>query len=385
MTGSGEFSVGVEEEYQLVHPETGELRSRARDVLATDWAAELYAEIQETMLEVGTRVCGSVAELDGEIRRLRLHVGSVAAAQDLAFVAAGLHPFSSWRGQEPTAGDRYERVRERFGRVMRTEHVFGMHVHVAVPESVDRVALLGTLRRFLPHLLALSTSSPIFEGEDTGFASYRAVLVRRLPHSGIPPRLRSRAEYLRYVGLLTGADALQDEGTLYWSLRPHPKYPTLEFRVTDVCPRVEDAVAICALVRALVMAAVEGGLPEEDGGLSEAAERGLLDSNEWHAARLGMDAVLVAPERKEGREPVRDSVLRLVERLAPLSESAGDGAALARVAELVERGTAARRMREALSRCGGLPALVRWLAAESQLGVGLDRRREQREGCRGSP
>jgi carboxylate-amine ligase len=368
-----DFSIGVEEEYQLVDLRTGALRSRARQVLESDWGAELEPEIHETMLEVGTRVCGSADQLDAELRRLRLHVGTVVAAQDLGFVAAGLHPFSRWRGQTMTRSQRYERIARRFGRVLRTEHVFGMHVHVAIPEGVDRLRLLNRLRQFLPHLLALSASSPFYRGEDTGYASYRTILTGRLPLSGMPPRLVSDAEYRRVIEMLLHAEALEDTASLYWNLRPHPRYPTLEFRVTDVCPRVADAVAIATLIRALVVASVEGLVDEFDAGLSPTAEDALLAANQWQAARYGLSASLVAPDLPDGRETARAAVARLVERIAPVADTLGDSAALAGVATILDRGNAAERMRREFPERGPLTEVVSWLATESQAGVGMDR------------
>jgi carboxylate-amine ligase len=374
---AGDFTVGVEEEYQLVCAATGELRSRARDVLAMDWSADLQLEIQETMLEIGTRICGSAAELDRELRRLRLQVASVAAAEELLSVAAGIHPFSDWEEQSPTQGEHYRQILARFGRVIRTEHVFGMHVHVQVPKEYDRIHLMNAVRSYIPHLLALSASSPIYEGEDTGYASYRTILTRRLPFTGPPPHLSSEASYRDFVGLLLRSGAIEDEHTLYWSIRPHPEYPTLEFRVTDVCPRVDDAAAIAALTRALVVAAAEGRLPAPSGAYSASAADALLQANEWQAARYGLDAVLVDPTRGCG-EPLRDAVLRLLDHLRPVAEALGDSVVFSGVEALLGRGNGAGRIREVRKRCGELPALVRWLAGESLLGTGLDRRREQR-------
>lgn len=370
------FSVGVEEEYQLVEPATGALRSLARDVLEADWAGEVQPEVQATQLEVRTRVCDSGDPLDAELRRLRFHVGSTAAASDLTFVAAGLHPFSRWQRHEHSRGERYLRLMERYGRVLRSEHVFGMHVHVAVPGHLDRVRLMRPLRRFLPHLLALSASSPFFEGEDTSYASYRAIIVRRLPFSGLPPRFTDTDDYRRNLELLLDAGLLEDEGAVYWSLRPHGCYPTLEFRAIDVCPRVEDAVAIAVLCRVLVAAAAGGRL--DDSWPADAAGDALLAANEWQAARYGLAAVVVDPRRRAAA-PIREEIETLLDRIEPTARDLGEADRLRDGIEaIVARGTAAERMRTVAARGDGLAAVVRWLAAESQLGTGLDRRRTQR-------
>lgn len=373
-----DFTVGVEEEYQLVSPRTGELRSRAHDVLETDWSGEIHPESQQTMLEIGTRICASAAELEGEIRRLRLQAASAAAAEELHSLAAGIHPFSRWEAHRATAGERYVKLRERYGRVIRTEHIFGMHVHVAVPGGVDRAVVMNRVRGYIPHLLALSASSPIYEGSDTGYASYRTILGQRLPNTGPPPRFPSEEAFRGFADLLVRTGAIDDGSMLYWSIRPHPRYPTLEFRVADACPRADDAVVIAALARALTAAAAEGSLPEVGGACSESAADALLAQNEWQAARYGLDAVRADPALDAGCEPLRDAVLRLRDRVAPAAESLGDGDALAGLEALLARGNGAARIREVHRARGTLPAVVEWLVEESNLGTGLDRRRSQR-------
>lgn len=373
----GDFTVGVEEEYQLVSAQTGDLRSRARHVLEADWSEEIQPEVYETTLEMGTRVCGSAAELDQEIRRMRLQAAAAAATQDLRLVAAGLHPFSRWHGHIPSAGERYARILERFGRVVRTEHVFGMHTHVAVGPEQDRLALMSRVRWFTPHLLALSSSSPVYESELTGFASYRNILWRRMPLSGPVPAVETEADYQKLVEVLIRSGAALDNATIYWSIRPHPRYPTIEFRIADVCPRAEDAVAISVFARVLVAAAAEGRLAPPASGLGGGADAALLASNEWIAARYGLDAVLTDPATGDG-VPLRDSLRRLIDELHPLSQALGDGDALAGVEQILERGNGADRIREVIASWEDLGPLVDWLAGESLLGTGMDRRSEQR-------
>ncbi len=374
-----DFTFGVEEEYQVVDPATGALRSRAREVLALDWTDELRKELQETTLEIGTRICGSAAEVEEELARLRFQVAVAAASEELAIAAAGTHPFSRWEGHIRTEGERYDRIEEQFGLIARDEHNFGMHVHVAVPEGVDRVRVLGEVRAFAPHLTALAASSPYYEGEDTAFQSYRMVLWRRWPNAGIPPRFGSPEEYRRYVDLQLATGAIADEKNLYWSVRPHPTYPTLEFRSMDVCPSLVDAVAIATLTRAIVVAVVEGRLsasahPE----LSDSAERSILDGNEWRAARWGLEARFIDPALPGGAGMAHDCIRALVERVAPISEALGDGPALAGIDDILRRGTGAERMRRVRQDAGGLSAVMDWLRAETVAGTGLDRRAHDR-------
>jgi carboxylate-amine ligase len=377
---TGDFTVGVEEEYQLVDAETGALRSGAAEVLANAWSSEIRPELQETTLEIGTLVCGSTAELDHEIRRLRFQAATAAAATvDCEIAAAGVHPFSRWEEHRTTGTGRYAMILERYRRIARDEHNFGMHVHVGIPPGMDRIALLNPTRAYLPHLIALAASSPFYEAEDSGYASYRMVLWRRWPNAGVPPRLDSEADYRRYIDILRRNDVISDERGLYWGVRPHALYPTIEFRVTDACPRVEDAVAIAALIRALVVAAATGHLPEPHrAGLSDAAEQALLTNNEWLAIRFGLDAWILDQSAEVGRIPIRTAIRRLLDQIYRTAEELGDSTALAQIEVTLERGNGADRLRRVAREYGGLQPLVRWLVGETMLGTGLDRRRAQR-------
>ena len=378
--GREKFTVGVEEEYQLVSARDGALVSRARHVLEADWAGELHAEAHESMVEVGTHVCGSAAEIRREIGRLRLQVASTAATEELRVLAAGVHPFSPWRDQLMSRGKRYDQIREHYARVVRTEQVFGMHIHVAVPEGIDRIPLLVAARWFTPHLLALSASSPVYEGQDTGFASYRNILWRRLPLTGPFPGVKSEAEYREFTQLLVKSGAAMDEGTIYWSIRPHPEYPTVEYRIADVCPRLDDAVAIAALTRGLTAAIAEGALRHPTTGLVDTADVSVIGANEWTVARYGLEAIIIEPGLTSGTETIRDSIRRLVDGVAPFAEALGDGEALAGIETILRRGNASDRIRERVAKSPDLHGVAHWLVGETMLGTGMDRREEQRDG-----
>jgi carboxylate-amine ligase len=363
--------MGVEEEYQLIDPATGSLVSCATAVRAGDWTGDLAPELQETTIEIGTPVCTSADAVREDLMRLRFRAGAVSAASGVALLAAGLHPFSRWEGHHRPLVPRYQDIEQRYGRIARDEHIFGMHVHVAVPPELDRLALMNVARHLLPHLLALSASSPFFEGEDTGFDSYRTVLWRRWPNSGVPPRFGAAAEYERYVELLHASGTIADRKNLYWSLRVHPAYPTLEFRVTDVCPRLDDAVAIAALARAIVVGAAEGILVDPG---AHPLEQELLRVNEWRVARDGLEAELVDTLGGHDHFPVRDAIRRLLDRLAPVAERLGDSGWFADVERILASGNAAQRLRARYARTGDMRQVVEWLAAESLSGTGLDRK-----------
>lgn len=375
-TAGADFTVGIEEEYQLVDAESGALRSRARGVLAWDWTGEMKPEMHQNTLEVGTRVCRDSAEARAELARLRMQAAVAADARGCRVVAAGMHPFSHWRDQQYTDEPVYQRIRREYRRLADTQVIFGLHVHVGVPEGADAVRLMNVARLYLPHLLALTASSPFYLGDDTGYVSYRSLLWSRWPRSGAPPRFEDAAEYAALVRTLLETKRIDSPGRIYWTIRPHHVYPTLEFRVSDVTPRLGDAVLCAALARLVVAGAARGLLREPP--LPPATLAVLLEENLWRAARDGLRAELV--DAASPGAPVvelRQALADLAERLAPLAAELGEAGSLDALGALAERGIAADRIRaEAETR--ELADVVHWLADETVLGLGLDRRQAQR-------
>lgn len=373
------FTIGVEEEYQLVSPEEGDLRSRGAVVRRADLSGEVDAEVKDAMLEIGTPVCRTAEELTARLRDRRFQASAAAASEDLEIVASGMHPFSSWRAHFLTDGSRPRMLAEVFRQLLFRQNIWGMHVHVAVPEEYDRAVLMNTVRTFGPQLLALSCSSPFESGVDTGYASYRTVVWRGFPFVGVPPRFESWDEYRKFIDLLLRAGTIPDDRTLYWSVRPSARYPTLELRMCDVCPSIHDAVAIAALGRAIVVAAAEESLEPIGGSLSASLQDEMLRENEWLAARDGLEATLITPEAPGGGTHIRDAIGALLEQVRPVAERLGDGAALERIDEILTNGNAAERMRRQLAESRTLTSLVDWLIEETRAGTGIDRRLRRRE------
>jgi glutamate---cysteine ligase / carboxylate-amine ligase len=381
--GDGElreqFTIGVEEEYQLVAPGTGELRSSGGMVLLADRTGEVAPEVKDTMLEVGTPVCHDTIELAARLRERRFQASAAAASEDLEILSAGTHPFSDWHEQALRDASRPRMLTRLYRYLLRQQSIWGMHVHVAIPPQLDRAVLMNTVRTFGPHLLALSCSSPYQLGMDTGFASFRTVAWRGFPFVGVPPHFESDAEYDAYIDLLLRSGAIPDNRTLYWSVRPSSRYPTLELRVCDACPRIGEAVAIAALARAIVVGTALGELQPLASSLPASLQGEVLRENEWIAARDGLDAVLIAPEREDRRMPVREGIEELLNTLMPVAERLGDADHLRGVRNILRDGNAAEHMRMHVARSGNMTSLVDWLVQETRSGTGIDRRSERRE------
>ena len=243
------FTIGVEEEFQIIDPATWELRSHVSELIAAGTPSlgdQIKQEMHQSIVEVGTRVCADVAELRREMVRVRSELAEAAERVGLAVAAAGTHPFAQWVDQLITPGERYEAIVHELQQLARSLLIFGMHVHVAMPDKHTTIDIMNAARYFLPHLLALSTSSPFWAGHDTGLKSYRTAVFRRFPRTGVPDHFGSWGEYDNYVNLLVDLHCIDNGKKIWWDLRPHPTFGTLEFRVCDVPTRVEETIAIAA-------------------------------------------------------------------------------------------------------------------------------------------
>lgn len=378
MASPRDFTLGVEEEYQLVDAGTGELRSRARYVIAGDWSGEIKPEMQEHTVEVETQVCAGSNCVRDDLARLRFQAAIAAEAQGLRIVAAGTHPFSPADGYGFTDTPVYRKIRSEYRQLAEAQSIYGMHVHVGVPPGHDRVRVMRAARSYVPLLLALTASSPFYLGADTGYASYRSLIWRRWPRSGSPPPLADEGELADLIRWLMATKMIDAPGRLYWDLRPHHAYPTLEFRVADVTPRLEDAVAVAALARAIVAGVVDGLLvdPAAPAGMMST----FLGENGWRASRDGLEAELIDVEASVPRTiGAAEAIDRLAERLLPVAAELGDEEALATLPAILHRGGAAQRIRQRAAELDGdLVQTTLWMADETTLGAGMDRRAEQR-------
>jgi carboxylate-amine ligase len=346
------FTIGVEEEYHLVDARTMALRSREEVVdRAKATMDDASAEISTSQLEVATPVCTTLDELDGELRRLRREAGAAAEREGCRILAMATHPFSTWEDQRLTPGRRYVALFERWGLLALQQLITGCHVHVAIDDPELRIAVLDRVRPWLPVLVALTASSPFWEGTDTGYASYRTMWFDRWPTAGMPGRLDTWAGFEAVVDSMVATGAIDDATHLYWDVRPSCRYPTLEFRCADVCPSVEDAVLHAALARSLCRTLIDEA---NRGSAAPDVRPEVLRVARWRAARHGLAEQLVHPATWDLR-PAADVVDALVDLVRPDLEAHGEWDRVsARLDEVRATGGAAARYRELMERTGDL-------------------------------
>jgi carboxylate-amine ligase len=337
------FTLGVEEEYMLLDSQTFDLVQHVDTVLAavegSDLEDVLHPELMQSVLEIATPVCRTIAHVDAELRRLRSAVTAVAHEVGLRVGSAGTHPYSLFERQRITARDRYRALVDQLQYVARRELIFGMHVHVAVDHPEKAIAVVNGLLVHLAQLLALSASSPFWRGEPTGLASTRQLVFAAFPRSGPPPRFRDYADYAEVVGQLERTGCIADYTHIWWDIRPHPRLGTIEIRVCDAVTRVEDAVAIAAYCQALVKHYCDR---YENGEQIPSFHRILTSENKWLAARYGLEApVMDLATGRRNRVPVAQLVRRTLRDIDPHARELGCERELEGVREILSRGPGA--------------------------------------------
>jgi glutamate---cysteine ligase / carboxylate-amine ligase len=339
------YTLGVEEEYMLLDPESFDLVQRIDTVLAAivghEDEARMKPELMQSTLEVATPVCRTAGDADRELRRLRTGVRDIAAENSLRVGSAGTHPFSLFERQRITARDRYRALVDQMQYVARRELIFGLHVHVAVDDPDKAINVVNGLLADLPLLLALSASSPFWRGEPTGLASTRQPIFAAFPRSGPPPRFRDYEEYAEVIGYLEHTGCIADYTHIWWDIRPHPKLGTVEIRICDSVTRVEDAIAIAALCQALVKLYSE---QYEEAGEVPSYHRILTTENKWLAVRYGLEApIMDLATGRRNRIAVAQIVRRRLRELEPHARELGSERELEGVNEILRRGNGSDR------------------------------------------
>jgi carboxylate-amine ligase len=348
----------------LLDPETFDLVQHIDTVLSRiheeEFVERVSPELMQSVLEISTPVCHNAADVDGELRRLRSYVTELAGREGLRVGSAGTHPFSLFERQRITARDRYRALVDQLQYVARRELIFGMHVHVAVDGPEKAIVVLNGMLSHLADLLALSANSPFWRGELTGLASTRQMVFAAFPRSGVPPRFADYTEYAEVVGQLEKTGCIADYTHIWWDIRPHPKWGTIEVRVMDAVSRVEDAVALAAYIQSLVKYYSE----RFDAGQEVPSyHRMLVTENRWLAARYGLEApVMDLATGRRNRVPVAQLVRRALREIRPHARELGSERELDGIEEILARGNGADRQRRVFNANRDVAEVVREIA-----------------------
>jgi carboxylate-amine ligase len=337
------YTLGVEEEYLLVDRETRSLVIDPPDTLMAEaedrCGSQVTSEFLRSQIEVGTKVCNNIQEAHEDLARLRKSIIEVANNHGLAPIAASTHPFSSWKDQKHTDKDRYDKLTHEMQGAARRLVVCGMHVHVGIDDDELRIDLMNQMSYFLPHLLALSCSSPFWLGQDTGLKSYRLTIFDALPRTGVPERFASWAEYGRHVSILTDAGLIDDSTRIWWDLRPSGRFPTLETRIMDVCTRLDDTIALTALVQCIMRMLYRLRTRNQRWRLYTPM---LIRENRWRAMRYSFDEGLIDLAR--GRVvPFEDLMDELCSLISEDAKALRCEEEVKGIHDILSRGTSAHR------------------------------------------
>ena len=341
------FTIGVEEEYLLVDKETrGLVIDPPKSLLAECEeiiGGQVTTELLRSQIEVGTKVCKNIQEVREDLGKLRRTVIDVAGRHGLAPIAASTHPFSRWSEQKYTRKERYDSLTAEMRGAARRLLICGMHVHIGIDDDALRIDLMNQMAYFLPHLLALSCSSPFWEGRDTGLKSYRLTIFDALPRTGLPEQFQSFAEYERHVNIMVNAGLMEDSTKIWWDVRPSGRFPTLETRIMDVCTRLDDAIALAALVCCLMRMLYRLRLANQRWRTYTAM---LISENRWRAMRYSFDEGLI-DFAKGAIVPFEDLLEEVLDLTADDAEALGCKSELADIRDILNRGTSAHRQLKA--------------------------------------
>jgi carboxylate-amine ligase len=362
------FTLGIEEEFQIIDPETRELRSHIQQLLEGGrliLKEHAKTEMHQSMVELGSEICQDVGHARRQVVELRSQLATVAEAAGLRIASAGTHPFSHWKDQLITEHERYDTIVKDMQQIARANLIFGLHVHVAIPDREAAILVMNQVRYILPHLYALSTNSPFWLGENTGLKAYRQMIFERFPRTGIPDTFQSLSEYEDYLQLLVSTNCIDNAKKIWWDIRLHPFFDTLEFRICDAQSRVDDTVALAALMQALVMKLFKllwGNMTFRWYG------RRLIDENRWRAGRYGLDGKLIDFGKKR-EEETRKLVYEVLEFIAPEVEELGSQREMAHIESILRDGTGADRQLRVWEETHDVKAVVDHIVRETYEGL----------------
>jgi carboxylate-amine ligase len=361
------FTIGIEEEYQTIDPETRDLRSHlAAEIIAkgkTLLHEQVKAEMHQSVVEVGTGVCADIKQAKRELRELRRGIIQLAHENGLRVGAAATHPFADWRQQEIYPDERYQNIVQDMKMVARANLIFGLHVHIGVEDRETAIHIMNAARYFVPHILALSTNSPFWLGMDTGLKSYRCKVFDKFPRTNIPDYFQSYGEYESFINLLVKTNCIDDAKKIWWDIRPHPYFPTLEFRMCDIPMRLEETIAIAALIQCTVAKLYKLYAANQGFRLYR---RALIMENKWRAARYGIDGKLI-DFGKRTEVPMRDLIHEYMQIIEDVIDELNCREELLYIYRMLENGTGADRQLRVYEQTGDLKKVVDYIIEETEV------------------
>ncbi len=365
------FTLGIEEEFQIIDPETRDLRSHIQQILEDGEVIlheHLKPEMHQSVVELGTEVCSNTCRAREQVVLLRTQLAALAARAGLNIASAGTHPFSHWHDQLITAHPRYATIVEDMQQIARANLIFGLHVHVGIPDRDEGIDLMNQARYFLPHLYALSVNSPFWLGENTGLKAYRQMIFERFPRTGIPDAFESLSEYNDYLELLVVTGCIDNAKKIWWDIRLHPFFDTIEFRICDAQTRVDDTLALAAMMQAIV---VKLRKLHRQNTTFRMYPRRLIDENRWRASRYGIGGKLIDFGRKKEVE-TRSLIHEILEFIAPEVDELGSHREIAHIENILMKGTGADRQLAVWERTGNLKAVVDHIVHETYEGLPIE-------------
>jgi carboxylate-amine ligase len=363
------LSIGIEEEYQTIDPETRDLRSHiATEILPKAKLAlheAVKPEMHQSVIEVGTRVCKNIKDARENIQALRREMITLASEHGMLLAAASTHPFSDWKLQEIYPDERYKQVVEDMQLIARANLVFGLHVHIGIEDRNTAIHIMNSMRYFLPHILALSSNSPFWMGMNTGFKSYRCKVFERFPRTNIPDVFANWAEYETFVDLLVKTNCIDNGKKIWWDIRPHPFFNTLEVRVCDIPMRLDETLAIAALIQATMAMLYQLHASNKSYRIYG---RALIMENKFRASRYGIQGKLI-DFGKEEEVPVRDLMLEYLELIDSVLDELGSREEISYIHQMLQMGTGADRQLKVFEETRDLKKVVDYIVAETRVGV----------------
>jgi glutamate---cysteine ligase / carboxylate-amine ligase len=364
------FTIGIEEEFQIIDPETRQLRSHMHQIVEggkTILKEQVKSEMHQSVVEVGTNICNNIKEARKEVVYLRKMVAELASRQGLCIAASGTHPFSLWQDQLITDNPRYHEIVNEMQDAARSNLIFGLHVHIGIENREQGVKLMNSARYFLPHIFALSTNSPFWEGRNTGFKSYRVKIFDKFPRTGIPDIFSSAEEYDRYINLLIKTNCIDNGRKVWYDLRVHPFYNTIEFRICDVPMRVEETIALAALMQAIIAKLVK--LMEQNLDFRHYS-RALIMENKWRASRYGIDGKLIdfGKEKEVTVHEVTEELLNFVDDVV---DELGSREEIGYIRTILKNGTGADRQLAVFNKTNDYKQVVDYIISETNSSLDL--------------